>query len=29
MDVCVCDVLCLGSGLETGWSLTQGVLPSM
>jgi hypothetical protein len=34
MDVCVrlfcvCVVLCLDSGLATGWSLFQGVLPSM
>jgi hypothetical protein len=32
MDVCVrlfcvCVVLCVGSGLETGWSPVQGVLP--
>jgi hypothetical protein len=26
---CVCVVLCLGSGLATGWSLVQGVLLSM
>jgi hypothetical protein len=26
MDVCVCIVLCVGSGLATGWSLAQGVL---
>jgi hypothetical protein len=26
---CVCVVLCLGSGLETGWSLVQGVHPSV
>jgi hypothetical protein len=26
---CVCVVLCLGSGLATGWSVTQGVLPSV
>jgi hypothetical protein len=26
---CVCVVLCLGSGLVTGWSLVQGVLPSV
>jgi hypothetical protein len=24
---CVCVVLCLGSGLATGWSLVQGALP--
>jgi hypothetical protein len=24
---CVCDVLCLGRGLATSWSLVQGVLP--
>jgi hypothetical protein len=24
---CVCVVLCIGSGLATGWSLVQGVLP--
>jgi hypothetical protein len=24
---CVCAVLCLGSGLATGWSHVQGVLP--
>jgi hypothetical protein len=34
MEVClrlfyVCVVLCLGSGLATGWSLVQGVLPSV
>jgi hypothetical protein len=34
MDVCVrlfcvCIVLCVGSGLATGWSLVQGVLPSV
>jgi hypothetical protein len=34
MDVCVrlfcvCVILCLGSGLATGWSLVQGVLPSV
>jgi hypothetical protein len=33
MDVCVrlvriCVALCVGSGLETGWSLVQGVLPT-
>jgi hypothetical protein len=27
MDVCV--VLCVGSGLATGWSLVQGVLPTV
>jgi hypothetical protein len=26
---CVCVVLCSGRGLETGWSLVQGVLPSL
>jgi hypothetical protein len=26
---CVSVVLCLGSGLTTGWSLVQGVLPSV
>jgi hypothetical protein len=26
---CVCVVLCLGSGLATGQSLVQGVLPSV
>jgi hypothetical protein len=26
---CVCLVLCLGSGLVTGWSLVQGVLPTV
>jgi hypothetical protein len=26
---CVCVVLCLGSGLTTGQSLIQGVLPSV
>jgi hypothetical protein len=34
MDVCVrlfcvCAVLCAGSGLATGWSLVQGVLPTV
>jgi hypothetical protein len=34
MDVCacvysVCVVLCIGSGLPTGLSLVQGVLPSV
>jgi hypothetical protein len=33
MSVCVCFVffvvLCVGSGLATGWSLVQGVLPSL
>jgi hypothetical protein len=29
MDVIVCVVLCIGSGLETGLSLVQGVLPSV
>jgi hypothetical protein len=34
MDVCVrsfcvCVVLCAGSGLEAGWSLVQGVLPTV
>jgi hypothetical protein len=38
MDICCmyafilglcCPVLCLGSGLATGWSLAQGVLPSV
>jgi hypothetical protein len=27
MDVCVCVVLCIGSGLATGLSLVQGALP--
>jgi hypothetical protein len=27
--VCVCVVLCLGSGLATGWSSVQGVLPAV
>jgi hypothetical protein len=26
---CVCVVLCVGSGLATGWSLAHGVLPSV
>jgi hypothetical protein len=26
---CVCVVLCIGRGLATGWSLVQGVLPSV
>jgi hypothetical protein len=26
---CVCVVLCVGSGLETGWSPVQGVLPTV
>jgi hypothetical protein len=26
---CVCVVLCVGSGLATGWSPVQGVLPTM
>jgi hypothetical protein len=26
---CVCVVLCVRSGLATGWSPVQGVLPSM
>jgi hypothetical protein len=26
---CVCVVLCLGSGLATGWSLVEGVLSSV
>jgi hypothetical protein len=34
MDVCVrvysvCVVLCVGSGLATGWSLAQGVIPTV
>jgi hypothetical protein len=29
MSVCVCVVLCVGSGLVTSWSLVQGVLPSV
>jgi hypothetical protein len=29
MDVCVCVVLCVGSGLATGWSSFQGVLPTV
>jgi hypothetical protein len=27
--VCVCVTLCLGSGLATGWSPVQGVLPTV
>jgi hypothetical protein len=27
--LCVCVVLCIGSGLVTGRSLVQGVLPSV
>jgi hypothetical protein len=27
--LCVCVVLCVGSGLETGWSSVQGVLPTV
>jgi hypothetical protein len=27
--VCVCVVLCVGSGLATGWSPVQGVLPTV
>jgi hypothetical protein len=26
---CVCVALCVGSGLATGWSFLQGVLPSV
>jgi hypothetical protein len=26
---CVCIVLCVGSGLATGWSPVQGVLPTV
>jgi hypothetical protein len=26
---CVCAVLCVGSGLESGWSTIQGVLPTV
>jgi hypothetical protein len=26
---CVCVVLCVGSGLATGLSLVQGVIPSV
>jgi hypothetical protein len=26
---CVCAVLCVGSGLATGWSSVQGVLPTV
>jgi hypothetical protein len=26
---CVCVVLCVGSGLATGWSLVQGILPNV
>jgi hypothetical protein len=34
MDVCVCVcvcafILCVGSGLVTGWSPVQGVLPTV
>jgi hypothetical protein len=34
MDVCVrlfyvCAVLCVGSGVATGWSLVEGVLPTL
>jgi hypothetical protein len=29
MSVCVYSVFVLGSGLETGWSLVQGVLPNV
>jgi hypothetical protein len=34
MDVCmrlfcVCVVLCVGSGLATGWSPVQGILPTV
>jgi hypothetical protein len=29
MDVCVCVVLCMGSGFATSLSLDQGVLPSV
>jgi hypothetical protein len=29
MDVCVYSVFVLGSGLATGWSLVQGVLPNV
>jgi hypothetical protein len=27
--LCVCVVLCIGSGLATGWSPVQGVLPTV
>jgi hypothetical protein len=26
---CVCAVVCVGSGLATGWSLVQGVPPTV
>jgi hypothetical protein len=26
---CICVVLCVGSGLEMGWSSVQGVLPTI
>jgi hypothetical protein len=29
MDVCLCLFFALGSGLATGWSLVQGVLPNV
>jgi hypothetical protein len=29
MDICVCVVLCVDSGLATGWSPGQGVLPTV
>jgi hypothetical protein len=29
MNVCVCVFLCVDSGLATGWSLVQWVLPSV
>jgi hypothetical protein len=29
MDVCVRVVLCVSSGLATGWSPVQGVLPTV
>jgi hypothetical protein len=29
MDVCVYCVFVLGNGLATGWSLVQGVLPTL
>jgi hypothetical protein len=29
MNICVCTVLCAGSGLATGWSPVQGVLQTV
>jgi hypothetical protein len=26
---CVCVILCVGSGLATGWSPVQGILPTV